>query len=49
MCAGVWAGGALVLTVLLKVAVPVEFHDLRLHPEPAPAPAATPLPTPATT
>lgn len=40
VCAGVWAGGAMVLTVLLKVAIPVEFHDLRLHPASAPAPSA---------
>ncbi len=30
VCAGVWAAGALVLTLMLKVAVPVEFGALRM-------------------
>jgi Ni/Fe-hydrogenase subunit HybB-like protein len=30
VCAGVWAAGGLVLTLMLKVAVPVEFGGLRI-------------------
>ncbi|MFO0644891.1 MAG: NrfD/PsrC family molybdoenzyme membrane anchor subunit [Polyangiales bacterium] len=30
VCAGVWAAGGLVLTLMLKVAIPVEFHGLRI-------------------
>jgi molybdopterin-containing oxidoreductase family membrane subunit len=31
VCAGVWAAGALLLTLMLKVAVPVEFGALRMR------------------
>ena len=31
MCAGVWAAGGLLLTLMLKVAVPIEFGGLRMH------------------
>jgi molybdopterin-containing oxidoreductase family membrane subunit len=34
VCAGVWSGGALLFTALLRVAVPVEFGSLRLAPTP---------------
>jgi Ni/Fe-hydrogenase subunit HybB-like protein len=33
--AAIWAFGALVYTLLLKAAVPIELGKLRLHPEPA--------------
>ena len=33
--AGVWALGALLYTVLLKIAVPIEIGKLRMNPEPA--------------
>ena len=31
VCAGVWAAGALLLTLMLKVAVPIEFGGLRMR------------------